>query len=192
MNTCLEGCQQDADSQPVWVQRACVSPSPFPCLHVMCGVRAASGEKRGISWVSVSSCDTVWGVGVLFIPWRSVPSPPHFCFPLSHLSLAVRQWPCRMQGWSSLSEPSCDPAVSAGGQKSQLLTEATPAAQPYPHMVGPCPTTSWRTQAGHSSKGTRSSKTSGYRIWQEQRERPECGRKNRWVFSRQNRGKSNK
>jgi len=98
MNTCLEGCQQDADSQPVWVQRACVSPSPFPCLHVMYGVRAASGEKRGISWVSVSSCDTVWGVGVLFIPWRSVPSPPHFCFPLSHLSLAVRQWPCRMQG----------------------------------------------------------------------------------------------
>lgn len=91
------------------------------------------------------------------------------------LPLRAKLWPCSLCRWPK-----------------QLLTEATPAAQPYPHMVGPCPTTSWGTQAGHSSKGTRSSITSGYRIWQEQRERPECGRKNRWVFSRQNRGKSNK
>lgn len=189
MNTCLEGCQQDADSQPVWVQRACISPSRFPCLLVICGARAASGEERGISVGFLSSCDTVQGAGVLFIPWRSVLSPPHFCFPLSHvfgseavvlldarlkLPLRAKLWPHSLCRW---------PKVTASHW-------GHPYSPAIPSYGGPLSHTLLGNTGYPSTK--EAPKTCGYRIWQELRERPESGRKNRWVFSRQNRGKSNK
>lgn len=132
----------------------------------LCGVLGcclSPGELSCHHHTFVSLCPTcLWGEAVVPLDARL------------KLPLRAKLWPYSLCRW---------PKVSASHW-------GHPCSPAIPSYGGHCPTPSWGTQAGPSSK--EASKTCGYRIWQKLRERPESGRKNEWVFSRQNRGKSNK